>query len=282
MRNLRATLTDHRNVSAFRLHLYIHDYLSKRNFTAAAQALNDEASLGSQTVVPVDAPQGLLYEWWSVFWDVFSAGNPGKGGQPTADAQAYIEVSVPSRRVSRKRNPLLILPMPNHSTGSSEEQAAATTATATCSRHGSTRPADDRSNGSSDAASIGPVSRWIRASERCRRVSPRNDGSAATIPSASGIVSPTAATTERGHHTCCLCGAAAAATRARSCFDATALYGTAAEPEPSFACDDGSVGGDGFSITITAAVTTGRSRGRSAEWAILPAWSDPAHATASG
>jgi hypothetical protein len=48
--------------------------------------------LGNQTVVPVDAPQGLLYEWWSVFWDVFSAGNPGKAGEPTADAQAYIEV----------------------------------------------------------------------------------------------------------------------------------------------------------------------------------------------
>lgn len=75
------------------MHLYIYDYLLKRGFNASAQALNEEVGLGTQTTVPVEAQQGLLYEWWSVFWDVFSAGNPGKAGQTSGDAQAYIEVS---------------------------------------------------------------------------------------------------------------------------------------------------------------------------------------------
>lgn len=37
--------------------------------------------------VPIDAPSGFLYEWWSIFWDIYSA-RSGKGG--SGQASAYI------------------------------------------------------------------------------------------------------------------------------------------------------------------------------------------------
>ncbi|KAJ9121178.1 hypothetical protein QFC24_004852 [Naganishia onofrii] len=74
------------------LHLYIHDYLVKRQFTEAAAALRTEAALGDQIVVPIDCPQGLLYEWWAVFWDVFSTNN-GKP-QPSPEAIQFMNVQL--------------------------------------------------------------------------------------------------------------------------------------------------------------------------------------------
>jgi hypothetical protein len=63
----------------------------KRQFFEAASALRNEAGLGEQLVVPIDCRQGLLYEWWAVFWDVFSTGN-GKP-QPTPEAIQFMNVS---------------------------------------------------------------------------------------------------------------------------------------------------------------------------------------------
>ncbi|KAJ9120912.1 hypothetical protein QFC22_002847 [Naganishia vaughanmartiniae] len=74
------------------LHLYIHDYLVKRQFTEAAAALRIEAGLGDHIVVPIDCPQGLLYEWWAVFWDVFSTNN-GKP-QPSPEAIQFMNVQL--------------------------------------------------------------------------------------------------------------------------------------------------------------------------------------------
>ena len=45
-----------------RLDLYIADYLSKRGYHQAAQTVVAEAGLGKENKVPIDAPQGLLYE----------------------------------------------------------------------------------------------------------------------------------------------------------------------------------------------------------------------------
>lgn len=63
----------------------------KRQFFEAASALRNEAGLGEQLVVPIDCRQGLLYEWWAVFWDVFSTGN-GKP-QPSPEAIQFMNVS---------------------------------------------------------------------------------------------------------------------------------------------------------------------------------------------
>lgn len=45
-----------------RLDMYIADYLSKRGYYTSAQAVVREAGLGKDNKVPIDAPQGLLYE----------------------------------------------------------------------------------------------------------------------------------------------------------------------------------------------------------------------------
>ena len=44
------------------LHIYMWDYCQKRNFHKAAQAFISEAGLSPDQHVPIDAPQGLLYE----------------------------------------------------------------------------------------------------------------------------------------------------------------------------------------------------------------------------
>jgi hypothetical protein len=46
---------------AFRLKLYIHDYLVKNNFQAAAAQFNAEARLENQAA-PINIPEGLLHE----------------------------------------------------------------------------------------------------------------------------------------------------------------------------------------------------------------------------
>ncbi|KAM3739006.1 hypothetical protein ACB098_09G173700 [Castanea mollissima] len=56
----------------FRLDVYIHDYLVKRDLKASKQAFQAEGKVSSDPVA-IDAPGGFLFEWWSVFWDIFIA-----------------------------------------------------------------------------------------------------------------------------------------------------------------------------------------------------------------
>ena len=49
-------------LSLFRLHIYMRDYLVKRNFTKAAQVLASEASIRDDETPPLNHPQGLLFE----------------------------------------------------------------------------------------------------------------------------------------------------------------------------------------------------------------------------
>ncbi|WVZ10597.1 hypothetical protein V8G54_015127 [Vigna mungo] len=52
------------------LDLYIHDYLKKRQLHATARVFKAEANVSTDPVV-IEAPCGFLFEWWSVFWDVY-------------------------------------------------------------------------------------------------------------------------------------------------------------------------------------------------------------------
>ncbi|CAL4965614.1 unnamed protein product [Urochloa decumbens] len=51
---------------------YIYDYLLKRNLQNTAKAFQTESNVPSAPVA-IDAPGGFLFEWWSVFWDIFIA-----------------------------------------------------------------------------------------------------------------------------------------------------------------------------------------------------------------
>ncbi|KAJ4957815.1 hypothetical protein NE237_024926 [Protea cynaroides] len=69
------------------LDVYIYDYLVKRNLLASAKAFQAEGKVSSDPVA-IDAPGGFLFEWWSVFWDIFIARTNEKHSEVAA---SYIE-----------------------------------------------------------------------------------------------------------------------------------------------------------------------------------------------
>ncbi|GMP90405.1 hypothetical protein CsSME_00041553 [Camellia sinensis var. sinensis] len=69
------------------LDVYIHDYLLKRKLHNSAKAFMTEGKVATDPVA-IDAPGGFLFEWWSVFWDIFIARTNEKHSEPAA---AYIE-----------------------------------------------------------------------------------------------------------------------------------------------------------------------------------------------
>lgn len=77
-----------------RLHAYILDYMRKSGMTSSADAFAREVAIPSETEAAlIDAPQGFLYEWWAVFWDVLSA----RTRKPASDhARLYVEVRTTS------------------------------------------------------------------------------------------------------------------------------------------------------------------------------------------
>ncbi|XP_035817502.1 transcriptional corepressor LEUNIG isoform X4 [Zea mays] len=66
---------------------YIYDYLLKRNLQNTAKAFQAESNVPSAPV-SIDAPGGFLFEWWSVFWDVFIARTNEKHSD---SATSYLE-----------------------------------------------------------------------------------------------------------------------------------------------------------------------------------------------
>ncbi|CAA2958429.1 transcriptional corepressor LEUNIG_HOMOLOG isoform X1 [Olea europaea var. sylvestris] len=69
------------------LDVYIHDYLLKRKLHNSAKAFMAEGKVATDPVA-IDAPGGFLFEWWSVFWDIFIARTNEKHSESAA---AYIE-----------------------------------------------------------------------------------------------------------------------------------------------------------------------------------------------
>ncbi|KAG7880822.1 hypothetical protein KL937_001669 [Ogataea polymorpha] len=90
------------------LNAYVYDFILKSGFTATASAFFKEANIpvihsekrptnspsssatGTSDLpasfMTMDAPQGFLYEWWQIFWDVFNA-RTQRGG--TTNATQY-------------------------------------------------------------------------------------------------------------------------------------------------------------------------------------------------
>uniref|UniRef100_A0A0E0KLW8 LisH domain-containing protein n=1 Tax=Oryza punctata TaxID=4537 RepID=A0A0E0KLW8_ORYPU len=63
------------------LDVYIYDYLVKRNMHNTAKAFMTEGKVATDPVA-IDAPGGFLFEWWSIFWDIFDARTRDKPPQP--------------------------------------------------------------------------------------------------------------------------------------------------------------------------------------------------------
>ncbi|CAN1331385.1 Transcriptional corepressor LEUNIG, partial [Linum perenne] len=82
----------------FRLDVYIYDYLVKRKLDASAKAFQAEGKVSTDPVA-IDAPGGFLFEWWSVFWDIFIARTNEKHSEAAA---SYIEVSATASAMATK------------------------------------------------------------------------------------------------------------------------------------------------------------------------------------
>ncbi|GAA5861118.1 hypothetical protein JCM8547_008041 [Rhodosporidiobolus lusitaniae] len=85
------------------LHSYCYDYMRKRGWHESASSFAKDAGIEEATWTgpPIEAPQGLLYEWWSVFWDVFIARSQ-KAGQRNPNADVYVDA------MRAKRDPLVV------------------------------------------------------------------------------------------------------------------------------------------------------------------------------
>ncbi|XP_074281011.1 transcriptional corepressor LEUNIG-like isoform X3 [Silene latifolia] len=76
------------------LDVYIHDYFVKRKLHASANAFQQEGKVSTDPVA-IDAPGGFLFEWWSVFWDIFIARTNDKHSDAAA---SYLETQVSKAR----------------------------------------------------------------------------------------------------------------------------------------------------------------------------------------
>ncbi|KAI6023779.1 hypothetical protein BKA83DRAFT_4263755 [Pisolithus microcarpus] len=98
--------------------IYIYDYCNKRGFRETAKKLLQEADLTPEATPPIDAKQGLLFEWWTVFWVLFTAKNNGHGND---DALVYTQHQLQQANVRQLRQPQLTRmingPMQNWRTG---------------------------------------------------------------------------------------------------------------------------------------------------------------------
>ncbi|XP_072965939.1 transcriptional corepressor LEUNIG-like isoform X6 [Typha angustifolia] len=81
------------------LDVYIYDYLVKRNMQASAKAFQAEGKV-SPDPVAIDVPGGFLFEWWSVFWDIFIARTNEKHSDVAA---SYIETQLIKAREQQQQ-----------------------------------------------------------------------------------------------------------------------------------------------------------------------------------
>ncbi|KAJ7626296.1 hypothetical protein DFH06DRAFT_737563 [Mycena polygramma] len=81
--------------------IYIYDYCYKRGFRKTARELLLEAEIPSDSTPPINARQGLLFEWWSVFWVLFTAKANGNG---TDDAMLYTQHQAHQQALKQNQN----------------------------------------------------------------------------------------------------------------------------------------------------------------------------------
>ncbi|KAH7335615.1 hypothetical protein B0J17DRAFT_82231 [Rhizoctonia solani] len=85
------------------LNLYILDYCRRRKFDETASIFEREAGIPSDSKVSFDAPQGLLFEWWIVFWETFNSqrSNPNLGPSGQRESgQVYVNTMARLRKLA--------------------------------------------------------------------------------------------------------------------------------------------------------------------------------------
>ncbi|XP_057437045.1 transcriptional corepressor LEUNIG_HOMOLOG-like isoform X3 [Lotus japonicus] len=102
------------------LDVYIHDYFVKRKLHNAAKAFMTEGKVSTDPVA-IDAPGGFLYEWWSVFWDIFISRTNEKHSEAAASyieqtqqIKAREQLQMQQLQLMQQRNAQLQRRDPNH------------------------------------------------------------------------------------------------------------------------------------------------------------------------
>ncbi|XP_073136239.1 uncharacterized protein [Henckelia pumila] len=88
---------------------YIHDYMIRKNLHTAAETFAKEADISPEPPA-VNPPDGFLTEWWSLFWDVYSAKIPNQS-EATKDS-ADKNVSSVFQRPNMNCMPSSVCPPP--------------------------------------------------------------------------------------------------------------------------------------------------------------------------
>ncbi|XP_057415988.1 transcriptional corepressor LEUNIG-like [Lotus japonicus] len=92
---------------------YIHDYFVKRQLHASASTFQTEGNVSTEPVV-IDAPNGFLFEWWSVFWEIFVNRT---GARRSEAAVAYLKMQqIKAREMRQQREQELPNPNQNQQT----------------------------------------------------------------------------------------------------------------------------------------------------------------------
>lgn len=81
------------------LDVYIYDYLMKKQLHATAKSFMTEGKVAPDPVA-IDAPGGFLFEWWSVFWDIFISRSNERHSEA---AVAYIEAQQSKTREQQQQ-----------------------------------------------------------------------------------------------------------------------------------------------------------------------------------
>jgi hypothetical protein len=93
-------IQSHPPFTVCRLDVYIYDYLVKRNLQATAKAFIAEGKVATDPVA-IDAPGGFLFEWWSIFWDIFHSST----AKPTAASSSASGAPPPPHHDVRTHRP---------------------------------------------------------------------------------------------------------------------------------------------------------------------------------
>ncbi|KAJ8531552.1 hypothetical protein K7X08_026986 [Anisodus acutangulus] len=79
----------------FRLDKYIHDYLVKKGMHNTAETFANEANVINPMNVAIKSPEGLLMEWWDVFYEKFSSNKAEHVQESYAEAARTVDNVVP-------------------------------------------------------------------------------------------------------------------------------------------------------------------------------------------
>uniref|UniRef100_A0A2N9END1 LisH domain-containing protein n=1 Tax=Fagus sylvatica TaxID=28930 RepID=A0A2N9END1_FAGSY len=84
--------------------LYLLDYMAKKNMHKTAAIFRKEAKVCNNPVV-IDSAEGFLYEWWSIFYDVYAS-------RQLKHQQAQAEASIEATQMTENEQQYVHLAMP--------------------------------------------------------------------------------------------------------------------------------------------------------------------------